>query len=243
MSAVDSSRSAGIKRTGDLMLTGWKMLATICPICNFALLSKGGHTQCAMCNMPVLTEEEYNKKTTSTGDRVEVPPVEQSEIANNAVQSDASITSTAADIKIRELSQNFESLEEAKKEYDRNNKKKDSVSAKLGDRMLSGWALLGSVCPKASCSGTPLMRKGATRPMVCVSCDKEFVVSEYDGALEEASANKQAASTKQPSIVAVAAAKAKQSSSVEAAHREAAIEGVAAKKGGVTASQEAIAVT
>ena len=41
----------------------------------------------------------------------------------------------------------IESLEETKKEWDRMHKRSDDVSAKLGEMMLSGWTLLGSLCP------------------------------------------------------------------------------------------------
>lgn len=47
------------------MLGGWKMLATHCPICNSALLQKELKVQCASCNMPVMTEEQYSARPTS----------------------------------------------------------------------------------------------------------------------------------------------------------------------------------
>ena len=42
------------------MLSGWKMLATHCPLCNSALLQKELKVQCASCNMPVMTQEQYD---------------------------------------------------------------------------------------------------------------------------------------------------------------------------------------
>lgn len=66
-----------------------------------------------------------------------------------------------------------ESLEEAKKEYDLRNKRMNSVSGKLGEKMMAGWTLLGVICPSESCQGTPLMRHG-TGPMSCVACEKEY---------------------------------------------------------------------
>lgn len=51
--------------SGDMMLGGWKMLATHCPICNSALLQKELKVQCASCNMPVMTEEQYSARPTS----------------------------------------------------------------------------------------------------------------------------------------------------------------------------------
>jgi uncharacterized Zn finger protein (UPF0148 family) len=42
------------------MLSGWKMLATHCPICYSALLAKDKRMQCASCNVPVMTQETYD---------------------------------------------------------------------------------------------------------------------------------------------------------------------------------------
>lgn len=42
------------------MLSGWKMLATHCPICNSALLQKDIKVHCASCNMPVMTQDQYD---------------------------------------------------------------------------------------------------------------------------------------------------------------------------------------
>ena len=54
-----------VHNTGDMMLGGWKMLATHCPICNSALLQKELKVQCASCNMPVMTEEQYSARPSS----------------------------------------------------------------------------------------------------------------------------------------------------------------------------------
>ena len=45
------------------MLGGWRMLATHCPLCNSALLQKDLKVQCPSCNMPVMTEEQYDART------------------------------------------------------------------------------------------------------------------------------------------------------------------------------------
>jgi uncharacterized Zn finger protein (UPF0148 family) len=70
----------------------------------------------------------------------------------------------------------FVSLEEAKKEYDMVNKRMTVVSNKLGEKMIAGFSMLSTVCPSESCRGTPLVRLGSA-PMVCVSCDREYLVS------------------------------------------------------------------
>jgi len=65
----------------------------------------------------------------------------------------------------------FTSLEEMKKEYDKKNKSRDLVSAKLGERMLSGWIMLNKACENDQCASTPLMCKSSDKArMECVSC-------------------------------------------------------------------------
>ena len=65
------------------MLSGWKMLATHCPICNSALLQKELKVQCASCNMPVMTQEQYDSRgDNATGSNsnidIDVSPLSQS---------------------------------------------------------------------------------------------------------------------------------------------------------------------
>lgn len=75
------------------------------------------------------------------------------------------------------------SFEELKKEYDLKNKNMQQVSNKLGERMLSGWTMLGIVCPSSSCRGTPLVSHEGKR-MHCVCCERDFETYE-DGELYE----------------------------------------------------------
>jgi uncharacterized Zn finger protein (UPF0148 family) len=182
------------------------MLATHCPICNSALLQKELKVQCASCNMPVMTEEQYSTraegsaKLSVTNDsdvpsavpKAIVPSSVPSAIVPSAsVLSEPSATmkipptpaplaslseSIAKTRKLKELEESYLSvdnfdgyysdndkigasntLEEEKREYDLNNKKRDLVSVKLGEKMLSGWTLLAAVCPFPACYGTPLM--------------------------------------------------------------------------------------
>ena len=64
-------------------------------------------------------------------------------------------------------------LEDINKSFEATRKKRDEVSAKLGEYMLKGWALLGDSCPLQGCEGTPLVSKRGG-PLLCVSCNKEF---------------------------------------------------------------------
>lgn len=74
------------------------------------------------------------------------------------------------------VNSSFRSLEGAKKEYDQQNKYREEVSNKLGEKMLSGYAMLSTICPLESCRGTPLVRLPG-KPMECVSCSREYMTS------------------------------------------------------------------
>lgn len=65
------------------------------------------------------------------------------------------------------------SLEEMKKEYDLTHRRREEVSAKMGDKMLAGWTMLARTCPRPECQGTPLMQARGPEPrtVLCVSCD------------------------------------------------------------------------
>ena len=63
-----------------------------------------------------------------------------------------------------------------KKDYDERNKARDLAIAKMGELMLAGGALLGAICPSATCRGMPLVRLHGG-PMTCVSCENNY---EYD---------------------------------------------------------------
>ena len=57
--------------------------------------------------------------------------------------------------------------------------KSENVSAKLGEKMLQGYALLGQCCPRDSCN-CPLVRK-RDGPLLCVSCGSTIIqASEHD---------------------------------------------------------------
>lgn len=47
----------------------------------------------------------------------------------------------------------------------------DAATAKMGELMLKGWAMLAESCANAGCPGIPLMRKKGSASSVCVFCD------------------------------------------------------------------------
>lgn len=181
------NREEAIARTGKMMLQGWAMMNMMCPICSSALLTmkRTGEIQCPGCEMPVFYESNVS------GAASKVPPLASPLAGNSGSSSSVSVLNggmsplkspptfshhdTAAAPKDEEEEDMesavhpFQSFEEMKKEYDANAGKRQDVSSLLGDRMLSGWAMLGINCESSDC-GTPLMKKPRSNEMECVSC-------------------------------------------------------------------------
>ena len=61
--------------------------------------------------------------------------------------------------------------------FELKNKKMNSTSQLLGEKMLLGWVLLNESCPCEDCRGTPLMRKSTSDPMLCVSCNTQYTTN------------------------------------------------------------------
>eukprot|EP00598_Pedospumella_elongata_P015092 CAMPEP_0185013358 /NCGR_PEP_ID=MMETSP1098-20130426/98766_1 /TAXON_ID=89044 /ORGANISM="Spumella elongata, Strain CCAP 955/1" /LENGTH=445 /DNA_ID=CAMNT_0027542425 /DNA_START=41 /DNA_END=1374 /DNA_ORIENTATION=- len=163
---MSAKNNESIKRTGDMLLSGWKLLNSACPICNTALLSKGELLRCPTCDLAVVKESDQQKYT---NEQTNVPNPSKIAEAKFEIEDDYYQYATGVPAK-------FESLNEAKKLYDQQNKKMNQVSDKLGAKMLAGFSMLSTVCPNEECRGTPLCRQGSG-PMVCVCCDSEFKVS------------------------------------------------------------------
>ena len=119
-------------------------------------MSKSGTTRCPSCLADVVYESQVGPKTTKLAD------------SSNLVSLAADNT---VDIK------KFHSIK------DDFRKKQDLTSSKLGTKMLQGWTLLGSVCPKLECGGTPLMSLNGENCLECVSCDSQYKLSENSGDL------------------------------------------------------------
>jgi len=149
-----SDKETTVKRVGGLLLEGWKLLNMTCPICNNALMSKGNSCLCPHCNLPVVKESD----------------------AGNKLISDVPVTNVSPAVETEWMSDNkrkHESLEDAKKEYDKSRAHQNLVSSKIGEKLLLGWTLLSAECPQASCGGVPLMSKKGG-PKYCVSCDSTY---------------------------------------------------------------------
>jgi len=198
--------NATIKRTGELMLAGWKLLSQVCPICSSPLLSNKSHQmRCPGCDMPVMLEAD----------------VVSSEMKVNNGRGGNVLLGENGEEAEDEYDQVDEprSFEEMKKEYDAKHKDREKISSRLGERMLSGWTLLGGTpthsthnaneherkthqlskhekqtkktCTKSpliivsclgkACEGTPLMSKASDPDkMICVGCDVLYTYSSFN---------------------------------------------------------------
>jgi len=141
-----------------MLLEGWRMLAQICPLCSSPLMSKDGGLHCPGCDLPVRYESQQVNGNDGRFDDAEEEDGD-----------DAALVP-------------FSSLEEMKREYDSRNKAQELVSKKLGEKMLSGWTLLGVSCEQESCRGTPLMQsQKEPGKMLCVACDREYRQNKQGG--------------------------------------------------------------
>lgn len=162
---MNVKREEGIKRTGELLLSGWKMLALICPICSSPLMEKGKECCCPSCNLPIARYNELSPYTSPPSSLPSLPSP-----SNSSITHSTSSPSNNSNNSKNENESKFHSLEEAKKEYDKKQSKQRLVSSKIGEYLLNGWTLLAKEC---NVCGTPLMNlRGG--PFYCVLCDKTF---------------------------------------------------------------------
>lgn len=171
---VGDIRNDFIKRSSQMMLQGWRLLAISCPICNSPLLSKGEVIHCAGCDMPVKIDNSMEEMSSGKSSVKEEIISEDKELELDEEEDD--------DIDIPS------SFEELKKEYDAKRKQKDASSAKLGDKLLRGWIMLAQVCPNESCYGIPLMKNPENSIISCVGCEQEFTIDSH-GAVQSVKAS------------------------------------------------------
>lgn len=157
MSSKDKNQI--IQKTGEMLLSGWKLLGLHCPICSTALLSKDDNMRCPSCDAPVLTESqvEINNRLTNV---ISFGEEKKCEIVNDDLLEPKLIY---------ELNKDIQDLKS----------KRDDISSKLGQKMLLGWTMLGETCPNELCRGTPLMKEGSHGTMICVGCDSKYIVNIY----------------------------------------------------------------
>lgn len=164
MAISGRSSQEGIKRTGDMMLTGWKMLSRSCPICTFPLMGKDTKLHCPGCNIPVIMDESEISTNSQyyAGGLATIPEnsmtlgvaAEGSSKDENTDDFQVKENKIERNIQTLKPSDNILSAEHIRKEFDISRVKMNEVSAKLGDRMLAGWTLLASHCSNDACKGT-----------------------------------------------------------------------------------------
>jgi uncharacterized Zn finger protein (UPF0148 family) len=154
-------RDEAMRRSGDMLLSGWKMLGISCPICNTAIMqNKSGEMKCPFCNLPIRTESDSNASSYSS-----TPPVREIEPPKNTAYDGVKHQYAS------EEKNSYQSLESAKREWDKSRQRQNDVSTKIGEYLMLGWTLLGAECQ--TCQGVPLMRTKETPPReICPSCNK-----------------------------------------------------------------------
>eukprot|EP00613_Pedinella_sp_CCMP2098_P067127 CAMPEP_0171989848 /NCGR_PEP_ID=MMETSP0993-20121228/276622_1 /TAXON_ID=483369 /ORGANISM="non described non described, Strain CCMP2098" /LENGTH=554 /DNA_ID=CAMNT_0012642845 /DNA_START=72 /DNA_END=1736 /DNA_ORIENTATION=- len=161
---------AASAKMGELMLAGWAMLAESCPnkgCPSMPLMRKRGAAQglCVLCD-PTFTKSE------SAGDKGSGVSAAAAPAAAAALSSSQS-TSLLESETLLSPTRTSKILAAAPKPLSDTDwqKKRNAVSAKMGEKLLAGWAMLADACPHPSCRGTPLMRKKGAAAKVCVCCD------------------------------------------------------------------------
>jgi uncharacterized Zn finger protein (UPF0148 family) len=176
MSEINAiKRKETIKRTSDLMLSGWKMLADCCPICTSVLMlsRSGDELRCPGCDMPIKFEKAQPQQALGASNESQE---EQDQEQEDEVEEDDEVDDEKDDDDDLLDDDLPMSYEEMRREYELKNARLSAVSSKMGAKMLEGWTLLSESCPRSQCRGTPLMRAGQSAPtMLCVCCDQECV--------------------------------------------------------------------
>lgn len=187
------------KRSSELLLGGWKMLATCCPVCHMPLFSKGEELRCAGCDLPVKLESQADEE--SPGASPSATPAEQSSPdgqRGSSVQASSEQKAIVGDQGSdgEEEKEATISYEEMKRAYAERRRQSDAASAKVGTKLLQGWTMLSSTCLNNDCCFSPLMRSAPSEPATCVICDRRYNIDANGAAVApspEASAAQSAA--------------------------------------------------
>ena len=59
---MDQSRLCAMKRSSELLVKGWKLLNSHCPICHSALMQYASTTHCPGCNLDLVLERDVKGK-------------------------------------------------------------------------------------------------------------------------------------------------------------------------------------
>ncbi|KDO16788.1 hypothetical protein SPRG_17725 [Saprolegnia parasitica CBS 223.65] len=163
-------------RMSEKMLLGWALLAETCPVdeCYTPLMStkKQAHkVYCVKCERWFSTELAAKSESPKAPE----PKVEAAKVEAPWQESEAEAAA-----------------------YREKKKKRDAASAKMGEKMLQGWTLLGLHCPVPECL-MPLMRSREGQ-MYCVNCE-QYVMTEEEMAAHTKTTTEQAAVSEASSAV------------------------------------------
>ncbi|OQR97242.1 hypothetical protein ACHHYP_12354 [Achlya hypogyna] len=153
-------------RMSEKMLQGWALLAETCPVaeCHTPLMStkkQPGKVYCVKCERWFSTELAQ-KEAAQPAEKETTQPAEEEAPQPQWEESEAEAAA-----------------------YREKKKRRDAASAKMGEKMLQGWTLLGIHCPVPGCL-MPLMRSREGQ-MYCVNCE-QYVMTEEEMAAREAPA-------------------------------------------------------
>ncbi|KAF0758199.1 hypothetical protein AaE_004013 [Aphanomyces astaci] len=178
-------------RLAEKMLAGWTLLATNCPeldCCTPLMCSRKDKTKllCVKCDKWYSTEEPAETSAaTPTSSARQGPFLSSSQLPSLTRPHFAIATPhpppppPAASFVADQTPQ-----EDQAAVYAARKKRRDATSSKLGEKMLQGWTLMGSVCPKSDC-GTPFVRNRDTGQLFCVTCN-QYAITEEQAAEQHA---------------------------------------------------------
>jgi len=167
-----------VAETSKLMLEGWKMMETLCPVspCNNPLLAKGAEIFCPGCGQAFVTEANA---------------VEQGYTSNNPAGASPESRRGIGQVTDSDEAQAWAA-------------KRDAASKLMGEKMLAGWTMLAECCSLPHCHGIPLMRERKSGDVYCVCCERTIVAGGDDGGGEGTDGSKGAGEEEQKEAAAAA---------------------------------------
>lgn len=154
----EAARATADARMGEKLLLGWTMLADMCPTpdCCFPLmLDRDGDTTCVRCGGDGLPVQSDPDPAPNVQKEIPIRAPMASVTASSESKHDLSDGGVLS-------SQDFAAVR----------KRRDALSAALGQLMLQGWSLLEETCPRVACEpGTPLLKDRNTGKIYCAGCD------------------------------------------------------------------------
>jgi len=140
-----------MKRIGDRMLRGWKMIATPCPVTGYPLIEKNGIVFSVACDMEVKREDSTSSSSSSSASTREAATKKDWDILNG-------LTSGRLRKRLEQKTKKDAPppTKGSSESPSPQKKKKRSFEASIGDLLVQGWTMLDEQCPITG--EVPLMR-------------------------------------------------------------------------------------